>query len=139
MATTFKPEILSDAAIHIETVEAKKDMPQTLLIDSRSYDRYLGKSEKLHDKAGHIPGAKNYFWRNVLREDGTWKSPEELEEVFADLNKDEEIIVSCGSGISACPNVLSLKTIGFKNVKLYPGSFSDWISYEDNVVETKEE
>lgn len=138
MATTFKPEILSDAAIHIETVKAKKDMPQTLLIDSRSYDRYLGKSEKLHDKAGHIPGAKNYFWKNVLNEDGTWKSREQLEAIFADVPKDTEVIVSCGSGVSACPNIIALKTVGFTNVKLYPGSFSDWISYPENELETTE-
>lgn len=136
---SFTPNILENAVVEMEDVKARAKADGTVLIDSRPRARYLGEGEELDPKAGHIPGAKNYFWRNVLREDGTWKSPEELEEVFADLNKDEEIIVSCGSGISACPNVLSLKTIGFKNVKLYPGSFSDWISYEDNVVETKEE
>ena len=75
----------------------------------------------------------------MLQEDGQWKSVEALKEHFSSLPRTEEIIVSCGSGVSACPNVVALKQAGYENVKLYPGSYSDWISYEDNDVETKEE
>ncbi|MGM8211368.1 sulfurtransferase [Virgibacillus sp. W0430] len=138
-AKTFQIQIRKDAVVHMETVREKMKNKAALLLDSRSKDRYLGKTEPMYSKAGHIPGAKNFFWKEVLHSDGTWKSSDQLEKHFAQLPKDEEIIVSCGSGISACPNIIGLKMAGFKNVKLYPGSFSDWISYEENSVETKEE
>ncbi len=88
---------------------------------------------------GHIPGAVNFFWQDVLTETGTLKSAEQLEEHFTGLDKDAEIILYCGSGVSACPNVVGLKQIGYENVKLYPGSWSDWISYEENPIATGEE
>ncbi|PAV30565.1 sulfurtransferase [Virgibacillus profundi] len=135
----FKGNFNENKIANIEEVKEKLEDNSAVLIDSRAKDRYLGETEPLYGKAGHIPGAKNFFWKNVLTKDGNWKKNGELEEHFASLSKDEEIIVSCGSGISACPNVLALKFAGFTNVKLYPGSFSDWISYEENKVETKEE
>jgi thiosulfate/3-mercaptopyruvate sulfurtransferase len=60
---------------------------------------------------------------------------EQLER-FADLDFDQSIIVYCGSGVTAIPNFLALKEAGFKKVKLYVGSFSDWISYEENEIES---
>src|SRR5690625_714945 len=135
---TFKPRMNMDEVIHMEEVK-NRNQEKVVLLDSRAYERYLGKVEPLYDKAGHIPGAKNYFWQDVLNDEGHWKSVAELKEHFKDLKDAEEIIVSCGSGISACPNILALKRAGFLNVKLYPGSFSDWISYEENVLETKDE
>ncbi|GAA0604267.1 sulfurtransferase [Virgibacillus siamensis] len=138
-AKSFKPSIQEDAAVDMEQVKEKLDKQSAILIDSRGKDRYLGKTEPLYAKAGHIPGAKNYFWKNVLDEEGKWKNEADLKENFKDLPKDKEIIVSCGSGVSATPNVLALKAAGFENVKLYPGSYSDWISYEENEVEKKEE
>jgi len=137
--TTFEPRVRADEIVDMERVRENIAEKDAILIDSRSRDRYLGKEETMHDKAGHIPGAKNFFWKNVLNEDGTYKNTDELAENFSSLSKDNEIIVSCGSGISATPNILALKTLGYKNVKLYPGSFSDWISYEENKLETKEE
>lgn len=71
--------------------------------------------------------------------EGTWKTAEELKDHFATLPKEKEIIVSCGSGVSACPNILALKLAGFNNITLYPGGYSDWISYDDNPVQTKDE
>lgn len=125
-----------------ETVTMKevksRDKSRTVLIDSRAFERYIGEIEPMYEKAGHIPGAKNYFWQDVLDESGSWKSVPQLQDHFAHLKEADEIIVSCGSGISACPNILALKLAGFENVKLYPGSFSDWISYPENRVETGE-
>ncbi|WP_174615637.1 sulfurtransferase [Virgibacillus ihumii] len=138
-AATFNPAIQENEAVDIEYVKEKLDDKSAILIDSRGKDRYLGKTEPLYAKAGHIPGAKNYFWKKVLDDEGKWKNEADLKEHFNDLPHDKEIIVSCGSGVSATPNVLALKAAGFENVKLYPGSFSDWISYEENEVEKKEE
>ncbi|GAB3790918.1 sulfurtransferase [Virgibacillus kimchii] len=138
-AKTYEPSIRTEAKADIDEVKEKLKNQSARLIDSRSRERYLGKVEPLYGKAGHIPGAENYFWKGILNENGKWKKPEELQSHFKAFDKEEEIIVSCGSGISACPNVLALKLAGYENVKLYPGSFSDWISYEENQVETKEE
>lgn len=135
--TTFSPRIQSNTTADMEEVKTRNS--SVVLVDSRAHDRYIGTNEPLYKKAGHIPGAKHFSWQNVLDEDGLWKDVSELEDNFATLPKDTEIIVSCGSGISACPNIVGLKEAGYKNVKLYPGSFSDWISYEDNDVITGEE
>ncbi|WP_373894991.1 sulfurtransferase [Virgibacillus sp. CBA3643] len=137
-AKDFRPVVRENQVADIEEVKGKLEDHSAVLIDSRTKDRYLGKTEPLYVKAGHIPGARNFFWKDVLTGKGFWKKKEELRDHFASLSKDEEIIVSCGSGISACPNVLALKMAGYNNVKLYPGSFSDWISYEDNEVATGE-
>ncbi|MGP4107588.1 sulfurtransferase [Virgibacillus sp. L01] len=138
-ATDFQPNFRENQVADIDEVKEKLDNKSAVLIDSRGRDRYLGKTEPLYKKAGHIPGAKNYFWKNVLDENENWKNDTDLQENFSSLSKEDEIIVSCGSGVSACPNVLALKKAGYKNVKLYPGSFSDWISYEENEIEKKDE
>src|SRR5690625_6013864 len=90
-------------------VKNKLQASTAILIDSRAKDRYLGKVEPLYKKAGHIPGAKNYFWKDVLHADGSWKTVDELKEHFAAIPKEAEIIVSCGSGSSACPNIIGLQ------------------------------
>lgn len=104
-----------------------------VLIDSREEKRYLGIEEPIDKKAGHIPSAINKVWTNSF-EDGKFKTPSEQEKRFADIEKTQPIIVYCGSGITATPNFIALKEAGYTNVKLYGGSFSDWISYDDNEI-----
>lgn len=133
----FRAQFNEEKAVDMKTVREKLETG-TVVIDSRSEDRYLGDFEPLYSKAGHIPSARNYPWQSVLRGDGTWLKGETLDSHFSDLNKNEEIIVSCGSGVSACVNLLALKAAGFSNVRLYPGSFSDWISYDENEIEIGE-
>ncbi|SHH11841.1 sulfurtransferase [Virgibacillus chiguensis] len=130
----FHLQLRDNQIANMEEVKQKVTHNKTILIDSRARERYLGDYEPMYARAGHIPGAKNYFWKEVLDKNGSWKKKESLEKQFASLQKNEEIIVSCGSGISACPNILALKSLGYENVKLYPGSFSDWISYDENEV-----
>lgn len=137
-AKEYHPEVNSNRFVGMQEVREKIKTNAAVLIDSRARERYLGEWEPMYSMAGHIPGAKNYFWKDVLSEDGIWRKGEALQEHFSELSKDEEIIVSCGSGVSACPNILALKAAGFSNVKLYPGSFSDWISYDENDVELEE-
>ncbi|WP_340023266.1 sulfurtransferase [Paenibacillus sp. FSL K6-1096] len=110
-----------------------------ILIDSRAGDRFRGMNETMDKKAGHVPGAVNFFWKDTQNADGSFKSAEELAEHFAGLDKEAEIIVYCGSGVTACPNILALEKAGFKNVRLYAGSWSDWISYEENAIATGNE
>lgn len=135
---TFTANDTFEGTATMEEVK-NRNKKETVLIDSRAYERYLGNVEPLYDRAGHIPGAESYFWQKVLTDDGTWKDEAALQANFESINKDKEIIVSCGSGVSACPNVQALKTLGYDNVKLYVGSYSDWISYPENELETEDE
>lgn len=97
------------------------------LIDSREAKRFRGEEEPVDPVAGHIPGAINYFWQDATTEEGFIKPIEEQQHRWKDLTSDN-LVVYCGSGVTACVNVLSLEMIGIK-AKLYPGSWSDWCSY----------
>ncbi|WP_282938279.1 sulfurtransferase [Paenibacillus sp. RC67] len=135
----FVPKLQSSMLVSMEEVKERIGRPGTVLIDSREERRYLGLEEAIDPVAGHIPSAKNYFWKQSLNEEGSWKDATALREQFAELQNADEIIVYCGSGVTACPNVLALKEAGLGNVKLYSGSWSDWVSYEDNPVATGKE
>jgi len=134
-----RPHLLAE----VRDVRRALSDPGVLLVDSRAADRYAGRQEPLDAKAGHIPGAINRFWKQVLDDSGSWKSEGELREqlapVIAALDEGREAIVYCGSGVSACPNVLALYRLGYPQVKLYAGSWSDWISYPENPIATGEE
>ncbi|QJD85980.1 sulfurtransferase [Cohnella herbarum] len=132
-----RPELLADVN---EVRAASERRVSAALVDSRDANQYLGLEAPFDPVAGHIPSAANFFWKDSLNEDGSWKTPEQLRESFSGLgSSSDEIIVYCGSGISATPNVLALQEAGFTNVKLYSGSWSDWISYSENPVATGEE
>lgn len=127
-----------DFVVGIKELEQKIHGERSNLIDSRSYDRYIGQVEPKYKKAGHIPGAKNFHSKEVFDENGLWKSKQELKGHFASLRSDKEIIVSCGSGNSACMNLVALKEAGYQDVKIYPGGFSEWIN-KNNEVATGDE
>lgn len=136
---TYRTNVRDSLLAHIDDVKEKLHNDASVLIDSRAYDRYSGKVEPKYKKAGHIPGAKNFHAKLVQAEDGKWKEKDELEKHFATLEKYDEVIVSCGSGNSACLNVVALKEAGFENVRLFAGGFSEWISDDANKVATEEE
>ncbi|WP_419871180.1 sulfurtransferase [Candidatus Pristimantibacillus sp. PTI5] len=133
---TFTPAVREDMLVSRDEVKARIGKAGTVLIDSREAPRYRGEVEPLDPAAGHIPGAINRFWNEGKRADGSWKSPEEQAERFAGLSQDDEIIVYCGSGVTATPNVFALQEAGFHNVKLYAGSWSDWSSRPENPIAT---
>lgn len=135
----YIPSLREEELVDVNGVRARIGNSASVLVDSRDHSRYAGENEPLDHKAGHIPGAVNYFWKNVIDDEGKWKSADGLNENYAALDKTKEIIVYCGSGVSACPNVIGLKQAGFQNVKLYAGSWSDWISYPENKIATGEE
>jgi thiosulfate/3-mercaptopyruvate sulfurtransferase len=105
-------------------------MPEVALIDSRERDRYLGNHEPIDPIAGHIPGALNYPWPEVTDENAQVRPHSDQVQRWADIAGSEEIIVYCGSGVTACVNLLSLEMAGIPNAKLYAGSWSDWCSYQ---------
>lgn len=129
-----------DPSIITDILEVKNKMGKEgfIIVDSRAPERYRGEIEPIDRKAGHIPGAKNYFWKNALNEKGQFKSKEELKDIYKSLGKYDEIVLQCGSGIDGCGNFIAMDEIGFKP-KLYVGSWSDWVSYNDNPVATGEE
>lgn len=127
--TTFLPQIQSDKVIDIEAVKARKDLPNVALVDSRDNDRYLGKREPIDPVAGHIQGAINYPWQGVTDAQGFLKSVAEQKQRWQDIKDKEEIMVYCGSGVTACVNLFSLELAGISSGKLYSGSWSDWCSY----------
>lgn len=129
----FEVNVQSDTLASMEDVKRAIEAKDHILIDSRAKERFLGLVEPIDKKAGHIPTACNYCWTEGFV-NGKFKSPSEQKKRFASLDKNKPIIVYCGSGVTAAPNYIALKEAGFNKVKLYPGSFSDWISYNDNEV-----
>jgi len=133
------PQVQDDMLVPVEEVRRAVRDRSAVLIDSREAPRYRGEVEPIDRVAGHIPSARNRFWKDALGADGQWKSGEEQRARFADWTEGDRLIVYCGSGVTACPNVLALEEAGFRNVRLYAGSWSDWISYEGNPVATGDE
>jgi thiosulfate/3-mercaptopyruvate sulfurtransferase len=134
--TTFQGNIQRNLVADQEMVKESLFDKKIALIDSRAYQRFAGKLEPIDAKAGHIPGAKNYEWMQLFTKEGLWKELEDLQKHFSRLKSFDEIIVYCGSGVTATPNVIGLWEAGFSNVKLYVGSWSDWISNPGNRIET---
>jgi thiosulfate/3-mercaptopyruvate sulfurtransferase len=128
----IQPELMATTEEVREVVQ--KQAGNKILIDSREEKRYLGLEEPIDKKAGHIPGAINKPWMQGLS-GSSYKLAEEQSQRFSDINRKKDIIVYCGSGVTAAPNYLALKEAGFEKVKLYVGSFSDWISYEEHKIE----
>ncbi|MBE9113741.1 sulfurtransferase [Nodosilinea sp. LEGE 07298] len=123
----FTPAPRPDWIVDIEAVRRRD--AETVLIDSRSPERYRGEVEPIDPVAGSIPGAVNYFWQNISSENGQLKSPEALAQHWAALDAADQVIVYCGSGVTACVNLLAQTLAGRQVAKLYVGGWSDWCSY----------
>lgn len=125
----FTPKVRSHWHVDYETVKARKDNEEVVLVDSRDRDRYLGKREPIDPVAGHIPGAVNYPWQGVTNDRGVAQAEEVQRDRWQAIADTPEIFVYCGSGVTACVNLLSLELAGIDRGKLYSGSWSDWISH----------
>ncbi|GAB2496200.1 sulfurtransferase [Algoriphagus taiwanensis] len=113
----------------MEEVQAKAWEKDHLIIDVRSEERYRGEFEPIDLVAGHIPGAVNVPLTENMDSDGNFLSPEELREKYLPILEEipnEQIIVHCGSGVSACHTLLALEHAGLGIPKLYVGSWSEW-------------
>lgn len=124
----FIAQVRSPWVVDINEVKAQKDLPGVVLIDSRESDRYRGEREPIDPIAGHIPGAINYPWTEVFDNNGYFL-PEALQQQRWAPHQSAKILVYCGSGVTACTNLLSLEAAGIADTKLYAGSWSDWCSY----------
>lgn len=135
-ATMYKPNVRQEVVTTIAGVKEKLKKGNATLIDARAPERYEGITEPKYEKAGHIPGAVNYHAQNMFSTAGMWKSKVELEKHFTGLKRNHQLIVSCGSGNSACMNLVALKEAGYDQVSLYAGGFSEWIQDDRNDVAT---
>lgn len=129
-------------AVTADEVERLRSDPGHVVVDSRSPDRYRGENETIDAVAGHIPGARNYFFKNNMAADGTFRPPDELrsqlEEQLAGRASGSSVFY-CGSGVTACHNLLAMEIAGLTGARLFPGSWSEWISNPDRPIATGDE
>lgn len=112
-----------------------------LVVDARAPDRYRGENETIDPVGGHLPGARNRFFRDNLQLDGTFKSPSALRTDFENIlagRSVSELVSQCGSGVTACHNLLALEVAGLPGASLYPGSWSEWCAQPGAAIETGE-
>jgi thiosulfate/3-mercaptopyruvate sulfurtransferase len=127
-------EVVSTAELEqlVKTGALARD--ESVLVDARAADRFAGENETIDPVAGHIPGARNHpFGRNVDAQ-GRFLAAEELRERWQstlgareDVPTMERVIAMCGSGVTACHNLLALEVAGLAGARLYAGSWSEWI------------
>jgi len=138
-AFTGRPrrDMLVDAAA-VASLTGPNVPHSTKLLDARAPQRFRGETEPLDKVAGHIPGAANHFFQQNLGGAGTFRTPEELRAQFGTAlggTPPEDVVCYCGSGVTACHNLLALEHAGLKGAKLYAGSWSEWCSDERRPVE----
>lgn len=117
-------------------LKARLGEPGTVLLDARAPERYRGDVEPLDKKAGHIPGALNRPYSHNLA-GGKFKPVDQLRSEFESLVRDRnDIVLSCGSGVTACHNALALSIAGIEGWRLFAPSWSGWIAGDGNPVAT---
>jgi len=115
----------------VDEIASRIEDPGLLLVDARAPERFEGRTEPIDRAAGHIPGARNHFFKSNLAEDGTMLPAGRLRETFIRLLSGQEparTVMYCGSGITACHNILAMEHAGLRGARLYPGSWSEWSS-----------
>ncbi|HEV2220718.1 MAG TPA: sulfurtransferase [Casimicrobiaceae bacterium] len=129
-AATFAPRNVLPT-ISASGVAASLSRRSLVLLDARAAERYRGDVEPIDRVAGHIPGALNRPYTRNLAADGTFRSPQELRADFEGMlhgRSAGDLVHYCGSGVSACHNVLAMTAAGYPLTRLYPGSWSEWSS-----------
>jgi thiosulfate/3-mercaptopyruvate sulfurtransferase len=132
-ARRFVPHPRPEMAVDVESVRRIVAEGGAAIVDSRAPERYRGEVEPFDPVAGRVPGAINLPWVQVLDEQGRFQPRAALAERFGGLHG-REAVVYCGSGVTACANLLAMDEAGVVDARLYPGSWSDWCSYPDNPV-----
>ncbi len=134
-ATPVKPPVVGDYGGKLDMPGVRKAQAEgALLVDSREAPRYQGLEEPIDPVAGHIPGALNLPWAGATDDSGLALGEAQQASRLSVLDSERELVVYCGSGVTACVNLLALHLAGRDGARLYPGSWSDWCSYEENEV-----
>jgi len=129
----------NNSALENEVIDIEQVQEFQLIIDSRDPARYRGDSEPIDKAAGHIPGAVNRFWKDNLSDHGRFKEKQSLKREFEEMLggvPSEDTVFYCGSGVTACHNLLAAAHAGLKLPKLYAGSWSEWSSTTGKPVAT---
>ncbi|MBI1395047.1 MAG: sulfurtransferase [Betaproteobacteria bacterium] len=137
--TTYEAGAVGAAAVSVDVVLAHLGKGDMQVIDARAADRFRGQNETIDPVGGHIPGAANRFFRENLDPMGFFRPAAELRAVFEPLTKGfgaSQVVHQCGSGVSACHNILAMDIAGMPGTKLYPGSWSEWCADRSRPVET---
>jgi thiosulfate/3-mercaptopyruvate sulfurtransferase len=127
---TFSKTLAADGWVSSETIDELRQRPGNLLIDARGAERFAGRNETLDPVAGHVPGARNRPFLDNLGPDGRFLPAETLRQRFQTLLGSvppSALISMCGSGVTACHNLLALEHAGLTGGRLYAGSWSEWI------------
>ncbi len=139
-AQLFTPKFRAEMVKNRDEVKAALRGNSAQVADARGAPRFQGLEIEPRPgvRSGHMPGATNVHYASLLQADGTMKSSQEIEAVFATANIDTKkpIITSCGSGVTAAILTLALTELGAKNLSLYDGSWTDWGSASDTEVVT---
>jgi len=112
---------------------------EQVVVDARSPDRYRGENETIDPVAGHIPGARNRFFKDNLMADGRFKPAHTLRDEFGAVigqKAPEHVVLQCGSGVTACHNALAMEVAGLHGAALYAGSWSEWCADPSRPVAT---
>ncbi len=118
------------AAMDSAAVEGLRQRPGNLLVDARGAERFAGRNETIDPVAGHVPGARNLPFTGNLGADGRFLPAEALRQRFQTLLGSQPasaLVAMCGSGVTACHNLLALEHAGLPGARLYAGSWSEWI------------
>jgi thiosulfate/3-mercaptopyruvate sulfurtransferase len=118
------------AVVDVDTVDTLRRRPGTLLVDARGAERFAGRNETIDPVAGHVPGARNHPFTGNLGADGKFLPAEALRnrwQVMLGAQPASAVIAMCGSGVTACHNLLALEHAGLVGGRLYAGSWSEWI------------
>ncbi len=121
-------EPLVPAPLTARQVLANIGTGEAQVLDARDPSRFRGEPNPIDPVAGHIPGARNRFFKDNLAEDGSFRPAEELSQAFRALLGGKPAVLSCGSGVTACHNALAMAAAGLPQPQLYPGSWSEWIA-----------
>jgi thiosulfate/3-mercaptopyruvate sulfurtransferase len=138
-AAAFSGRRRKELRLLADAVQAALHDSSVLLVDARSPERFEGTHEPLDKKAGHIPGALNYCYRQNISDEGVMLPGDQLRQQFGDLLGDhvpEQVVMYCGSGVTACHNLLAMEHAGLRGAKLYAGSWSEWSADPARPVET---
>lgn len=132
-------EPLVPAPVDAAAVLANIGSGAARMIDARDPARFRGDPNPIDPVAGHVPGARNRFFRDNLAPDGRFRPASELAGEFTALLDGRPGVLSCGSGVTACHNALAMAIAGLPAARLYPGSWSEWISDPARPVATGED
>jgi thiosulfate/3-mercaptopyruvate sulfurtransferase len=118
-----------DMLVTVDEAIRRLGDPDVLFVDARSPERFAGQPDPLDKVPGHIPGARNRHYKENLASDGTMKPADVLRADFGRVLRNrspDEVVMYCGSGITACHNLLAMEHAGLRGTRLFAGSWSEW-------------